>query len=97
MLWGRVCKYMHEKAILCVLPQGQTVQKGGSNPPNPRQITPWLEDVWIPSRNGIREIWSPYFDRSNSYFETWESVCPSCFDYFTTKFIYNLCFEIEWL
>ena len=34
---GRVCKYniMHERAIHCVLPQGRTVQKDGSNRPNP--------------------------------------------------------------
>src|SRR6218665_512614 len=38
---GRVCEYMHARAIFNVLTQGQTVQKDGSNPPNPRQITPW--------------------------------------------------------
>jgi len=38
--WGRVCEYMHARAIYNVLTQGKTVQKGGSNP-NPRQITPW--------------------------------------------------------
>jgi len=31
---------MHERTIHSVLPQGQTVQKGGLNPPNPRKITP---------------------------------------------------------
>ena len=32
---GRVCKHMHEKTIRSVLPQGRTVLKGESNPPNP--------------------------------------------------------------
>jgi|SRR6218665_481506 len=32
---GRVCKYMHERTIHSVRPQGRTVQKGGSNPPKP--------------------------------------------------------------
>jgi len=35
---GRVCEYVHAKAIYNVLTQIRTVQKGGSNP---RQITPW--------------------------------------------------------
>src|SRR6218665_3644309 len=35
-------KYMHARTIHNVLTQGKTVQKGGSNPPNPRQITPWM-------------------------------------------------------
>src|SRR6218665_3359772 len=37
---GRVCKYMHARAIYNVLTQGRTVENGESNP-NPRQITPW--------------------------------------------------------
>ena len=38
---GRLCKYMHARTIHDVLAQGRKVQKGGSNPPNPRQITKW--------------------------------------------------------
>jgi len=35
-MWdGRACKYMHERTIHNVLPQGRTLQKGGSNPTNP--------------------------------------------------------------
>src|SRR6218665_3401306 len=37
---GRVCKYMRAGAIHIALTQCRTVQKGGSNLPNPRQITP---------------------------------------------------------
>ena len=32
---GRVCEYMHARAIHNVLTQVRTVQKGGSNPPKP--------------------------------------------------------------
>jgi len=32
---------MHKRTINSVLPQGRTVQKGGSNPPNHPKITPW--------------------------------------------------------
>ena len=38
MVGGRVCKYMRAndaRAIHNALTQGRTVQKGGSNPPNP--------------------------------------------------------------
>jgi len=32
-----VCKYMLARAIPTAVTQGRTVQKGGSNPPNPGQ------------------------------------------------------------
>src|SRR6218665_3731797 len=43
---GRVCNYIHERTIHSVLPQGRTVLKGGTNPPNHHhpQITPWFND-----------------------------------------------------
>jgi len=31
---GKVCKYINERTIHSVLPQGRTGQKGGSNPYN---------------------------------------------------------------
>ena|SRR6218665_475903 len=36
---------MYARTIHNVLTQGRTVQKGGSNPPNPRQITLWLTTI----------------------------------------------------
>ena len=39
---GRVCKYMHTRAIHNAVTHGRTVQKGGSHPPNPRLITPCM-------------------------------------------------------
>jgi len=38
---GRVCEYMHARAIYNVLTQGRTVQKGGSNPQSPGKLHPW--------------------------------------------------------
>jgi len=40
---GRVCEYMHARAIYNVLTQSQTVQKGGSKPQPLREITHWLQ------------------------------------------------------
>jgi len=34
---------MRARTIHDALAQGRTVQKGGSNPSNPRQITPWVQ------------------------------------------------------
>src|SRR6218665_3003341 len=44
---GRVCEYMHAKAIYNVLPQDRTVQKGGSNPQAPGKS---VASIWF-------EIW----------------------------------------
>ena len=52
---------MHASTIHNVLTQDRTVQKGGSNPPNPRKITPWstVPGFWKRRREG-----NPRFLRS---------------------------------
>jgi len=42
---GRVCEYMHVRATHNVLTQGQTVQKGGSNPQPPNHTLTTCKDA----------------------------------------------------
>jgi len=43
---GRVCKYMHARAIHNAVAQGRTVQKGGSNPHNPPAYHTLISSQW---------------------------------------------------
>jgi len=46
---GRICEYMHARAIHNVLTQSWTVQKGWSNPPNKSHPVTKnvMNDLWV--------------------------------------------------